>query len=196
MSVRSPIAGRVTARSAQVGLLTQPGVAPAPITVADMRTLWMVAGVPESELGLYKLGQSVNVHVQAYAGKAFNGKVSYIGDAVDPNSRRIVVRADIHDPEHLLRPQMLADFSFVLSAPAHGLSVPATAVVRESDGSTVVWKVVGSDKQGTRLVRQKVETGESEGTDVRILSGLPAGVAIARKNALFLSNLYATDVDD
>lgn len=193
MPVRSPIAGRVTSRLAQVGLLVQPGNAPAPVTVSDMRTLWMMANVPESELALYKIGQPVSVRVQAYPDKTYAGRVSYVGDSVDANSRRLVVRADISDPAHELRPQMLADFSITVAAPVTGVAVPATAVVRESDGSNVVWVAGDADARSARLVRRKVELGRTEGGQVQITDGLRAGERIARTNALFLSNLYATD---
>ncbi|WP_230681621.1 efflux RND transporter periplasmic adaptor subunit [Paracidovorax cattleyae] len=80
MPVRSPIDGRVVARSAQPGLLTQPGASPAPVTVSDVRTLWMVASVPESDFSRYQVGQPVSVHVQAWPGRAFTGRISYVGE--------------------------------------------------------------------------------------------------------------------
>lgn len=193
MPVKSPIAGRVTARSAQVGLLVQPGTAPAPITVADMRTLWMVASVPESEFSLYRIGQPVAVRVQAWPDKVFSGRVSYLGDAVDATSRRLVVRADVADPQRQLRPQMLADFSITLSAPETALSVPATAVVRETNGSNAVWVASANDAHGLRFVRRTVTVGRTDAGQAQVVQGLQAGDRIVRKNALFLSNLYETD---
>ncbi|XAH21886.1 efflux RND transporter periplasmic adaptor subunit [Xylophilus sp. GW821-FHT01B05] len=195
MPVKSPIAGRVTARTAQVGLLVQPGTAPAPVTVADMRTLWMVASVPESEFALYHIGQPVDVRVQAWPGKVFSGRVSYVGDSVDANSRRLVVRADVNDPARALRPQMLADFSIAIAAPETSVAVPATAVVRETNGSNAVWVATSDDAEGPRFVRRTVVTGLTTDGQVQIASGLKAGERIARRNALFLSNLYETNAD-
>lgn len=193
MPVKSPIAGRVTARVAQVGLLVQPGTAPAPVTVADMRTLWMEANVPESEFSLYRIGQQVSVRVQAWPDKTFTGRVSYVGDSVDASTRRLIVRAEVNDPAHQLRPQMLADFSIALSAPQTGVAVPAAAVVRESNGMNAVWVADAEDTQGQRFVRREVVIGRSEGGRVQITQGLKAGERLARRNALFLSNLYETD---
>ena len=193
MPVKSPIAGRVTARAAQVGLLVQPGTAPAPVTVADMRTLWMVASVPESEFSLYRIGQPVEVRVQAWPGKIFSGRVSYLGDSVDANSRRLVVRADVDDPAHELRPQMLADFHIAIAAPETALAVPAAALVRETDGTNAVWLADAEDAQGQRFVRRKVATGRTQDGLVQVTQGLQAGERVARRNALFLSNLYETD---
>ncbi|MGJ7579256.1 efflux RND transporter periplasmic adaptor subunit [Variovorax sp. RHLX14] len=194
MPVRSPISGRVTARAAQAGLLVQPGASTAPMTVSDVRTLWMVATVPESEMTLYRIGQPVQVRVQAYPGKTYDARVSYVGDAVDANSRRLVVRADVKDPAHELRPQMTADFSIELSAPEQGLSVPARAVVRENDGSYAVWAAVeGAKGDGQRFERRAVTLGHHTADAVQVTGGLRDGERIARRNALFLSNLYAID---
>jgi len=59
--VPSPISGRIVARSAAPGFLTQPGNAPAPYSVADLSTMWMIANVIETDAPAYKLGQEVEV---------------------------------------------------------------------------------------------------------------------------------------
>jgi len=185
MPVRSPMTGRVVARSAAEGLLVQPGAGNAPITVADVSKLWMVASVPESELALYHLGQKVSVTVAAYADKRFVGTLSYIGDMVDPTSHRITLRADVSDAEHLLRPQMLASFAIQLQAAQQDVAVPENALARESDGSFSAW--VTQDSQS--FTRRKVVTGMTQNGWVQVVSGLKAGERIAKDRALFLSNL-------
>ncbi|QHI99512.1 efflux RND transporter periplasmic adaptor subunit [Xylophilus rhododendri] len=195
MPVRSPIAGRVTARAAQVGLLTQPGASPAPVTVSDLRTLWMVASIPESDFALYRIGQPVKVRVQAWPDRTFEGRISYLGDTVDANTHRISVRADVADPKRELRPQMLADFSISLSAPAQAPSVPAAAVVRETSGVNTVWVSAGTDAQGKLLKRRQVTVGRTDQGQVQIASGLQPGEQVARRNALFLSNLYEANAE-
>lgn len=191
-SVKSPMAGRVTARAAQPGQLVQPGTDPAPMVVSDMRSLWMVSYVPESEFSQFRLGQPVQVSVSAWPGKAFTGTISYVGDSLDADSRRFVVRADVADPDHVLRPQMTADFAITVAAPESGLAVPAEAVVREGDGSDVVWLAMGKDAKGPLFTRTKVTRGKTENGWVQITQGLNATQPIARHNALFLSSLYDT----
>ncbi|AVT01650.1 efflux RND transporter periplasmic adaptor subunit [Paracidovorax avenae] len=193
MPVKSPIDGRVVARSAQPGLLTQPGASPAPVTVSDVRTLWMVASVPESDFSRYQVGQPVSVHVQAWPGRAFTGRIRYVGDTVDASTHRFVVRADVADPDRALRPQMLADFRITLAAPREAAAVPATAVVRETSGDNVVWVAQDAkDPLGVRLQRRAVIVGRSHGDQVQVTAGLQPGDRIARRNALLLSNLYDT----
>lgn len=68
LPIRSTIRGRVTARSAAPGTLVQPGGTPAPYTVSDLSSKWMLANVTESDLPLLKLGQQVDVRLTAYPG--------------------------------------------------------------------------------------------------------------------------------
>ncbi|MBV8466328.1 MAG: efflux RND transporter periplasmic adaptor subunit, partial [Burkholderiales bacterium] len=101
LAITSPINGRVTARNAADGLLVQPGNAPAPFSVADISSLWMVANVSESDLPQLALGQKVSVKVAAYPGKTFAGVLSNVGAAIDPSTHRVAVHADLADPGHL-----------------------------------------------------------------------------------------------
>ena len=192
-AVKSPLSGRVTSRAAQPGQLVQPGADPAPVVVSDMGSLWMVASVPESEFSFYRVGQNVDVHVSAWPGRTFSGKVSYVGDSVDADSRRFVVRAQVPDPQHLLRPQMTADFSVTVDKADDSLAVPTQAVVREGDGTDVVWVAHGKDTKGPLFVRRQIQRGNTSDGWVQILSGLTSDESVARKNALFLSSLHETD---
>ncbi|HTV33460.1 MAG TPA: efflux RND transporter periplasmic adaptor subunit, partial [Methylocella sp.] len=108
--VESPINGRVTARNAQPGLFVQPGNLPAPFTVADISTKWLIANVIESDIPYFHLGQPVRAEVTAYPGRAFDGKVSTIGTSVDPNTHRTFVRDEIKDPDNLLLCGMYGSF--------------------------------------------------------------------------------------
>ena len=186
MQVRSPFAGRVTARTGAVGQLVQPGSGTAPLTMANLQTLWMVASVPESELASYSLGQLVSVKVPAYPDMTFTGKISYISDTADAATHRITVRAEVPNNKRLLKPQMLANFNIMLGLPVSSVAVPANALAREGDGSISAWVT----QDGSRFKRRKVQTGMVQNGMVQVLTGLAPGEKIARDKALFLSNLY------
>jgi membrane fusion protein, heavy metal efflux system len=182
--VPSPIAGRVVARNAAPGFLTQPGSAPAPFQVADISTMWMIANVIETDAPAYKLGQPVEVSVPAYPDKVFKGHVTNIGSIIDPNSHRQLVRSEIEDPEHLLRSGMYASFVIRVSDAARSLAVPSDGVVREGDGTMSVW--VTSDSR--RFVKRTVTTGIRQDNWVQIIDGLREGETVVTDGALFLSN--------
>jgi cobalt-zinc-cadmium efflux system membrane fusion protein len=182
--VASAISGRIVARSAAPGLLTQPGSTPAPYSVADLSTMWMVANVIETDAPAYKLGQEVEVRVPAYPDRLFKGHVTTLGSTIDPNSHRQLVRSEINDPEHLLRAGMYASFVIRVGDPVRSLAVPANGVVREGDGTMTVW--ITSD--GRRFTRRIVKVGlQHEGWD-QILDGLQGDETVVTDGAVFLSN--------
>src|ERR1700685_1837959 len=85
--VPSPIDGRITARNAAPGLFVQPGNLPAPYSVADISTMWMLANVAETDVPAFHVGQEVKVSVSAYPGKVFAGHISTMDVMVDLNTR-------------------------------------------------------------------------------------------------------------
>jgi membrane fusion protein, heavy metal efflux system len=182
--VPSPIAGRVVARNAAPGFLTQPGNAPAPFQVADLSTMWMLANVIESDAPAYKVGQEVEVKVPAYPVTVFKGHVTTVGSMIDPTSHRQLVRSEIDDPQHLLRSGMYASFVIRVGEPVRSLAVPASGVVREGDGTMTVW--VTTDRR--RFIKRTVGIGLQQDGWSQILEGLQAGEIVATDGAVFLSN--------
>ncbi|HUB58921.1 MAG TPA: efflux RND transporter periplasmic adaptor subunit [Candidatus Micrarchaeia archaeon] len=190
--VRSPISGKVTSKNAQPGFLVQPGNNPAPYSVADVSIKWMLAGVIESDIPLFRLGQQVQVQVMAYPDRVFKGKVSKIYSTVDPNTHRVTIRSEIADPKDELRPGMLANFVIRVHDPIEATAIPANGVVRESDGSMTAW--VTSDRR--HFVQRVVSTGLRRDGQVQILNGLHPGELVVTDGAVFLSNMLEAPPSD
>jgi cobalt-zinc-cadmium efflux system membrane fusion protein len=182
--VPCPISGRIVARNAAPGFLTQPGNAPAPYTVADLSTMWMIANVIETDAPAYRLGQEVEVKVPAYPDKIFHGHVTTVGSMIDPNSHRQLVRSEIADPQHLLRSGMFASFVIRIGDPTRSLAVPAEGVVREGDGTMTVW--VTTDRR--RFIKRSVKVGLQLDGWTQILEGLQPGETVVTDGVVFLSN--------
>ncbi|MGP0089645.1 MAG: efflux RND transporter periplasmic adaptor subunit [Xanthobacteraceae bacterium] len=186
--VPSPISGRITARNAAPGLLVQPGNLPAPFTVADISTMWMLANVAESDSPAFHLGQEVKVAVMAYPGRTFEGRISTIASTVDPNTHRVLVRSEIDDPKHELRSGMFANFVIRTGDPVTSIGIPLDGLVREGDGTMVVW--VTTDRH--RFVKRTVKIGLQRAGNIQILEGLQPGELVANEGALYLSNALIT----
>jgi membrane fusion protein, heavy metal efflux system len=184
LSVNSPIGGRVTARNAAPGLFVQPGNTPAPYTVTDLSTVWLLANVAEGDIPLLRLGQNVQVSVKAFPNRVFHAQISNIGAAVDPNTHRVLVRSDLGDPGHELRPGMFATFLIRTGKTMHSPAVPDSGVVREGDGTMTVW-VPMNEK---RIVKRAVKVGLQQDGMWQILEGLEPGEPVVNEGALFLSN--------
>jgi cobalt-zinc-cadmium efflux system membrane fusion protein len=182
--VPSPISGKIVARNAAPGFLTQPGNAPAPFSVADLSTMWMLANVIETDAPAYKLGQEVAVRVPAYPDNVFKGHVTAVGSMIDPNSHRQLVRSEIDDPQHLLRSGMYASFVIRVGDPVRSLAVPAEGVVREGDGTMAVWVTTDS----RRFMKRTVKVGLQQDGWRQILDGLRPGETVVTEGAVFLSN--------
>jgi cobalt-zinc-cadmium efflux system membrane fusion protein len=190
--VPSPVKGRITARNAQPGLLVQPGNPPAPYSVADLSTKWMVANVIESDSPLFHVGQTLKATVMAYPGRLFDGKISRLGASVDPNTHRVMVRCDIADPNDELRPGMLANFTIQVQDPVESVAIPMNGVVRNGDGTMAAW--VTTDRH--RFLQRIVKIGLQRDGQYQILEGLQPGELAVTDGAVFISNiLYAPPSD-
>ena len=186
--VPSPINGRITARNAAPGLFVQPGNAPAPFTVADTQLMWMLAQVPEADSPAFRVGQPLQVTLNAFPSQVFEGTIKTIGPSVDPNTRRVFVRSEIKDPQHSLRSGMFANFVIRVGPPMRSPGIPSDGVVREGDGTMTIW--VTADRR--RFTRRTVKIGSLSGGYRQILEGAQVGELVATEGALFLSNALAT----
>jgi len=186
--VPSPISGRITARNAAPGLFVQPGSAPAPYTVADISTMWMVANVAENESPAFRPGQGVKVKVSAFPNRVFEGRITIVGATVDAATRRVAVRSEIDDPRHELRSGMFANFVISTGDPVRSVAVPLEGVVREGDGTMTVW--VTADRR--RFTPRTVKIGDQRDGYRQVLEGLQVGELVATQGAIFLSNALTT----
>jgi cobalt-zinc-cadmium efflux system membrane fusion protein len=190
--VPSPITGRITARTAAPGLFVQPANPPPPYIVTDTDTMWMLANVAENDSPAFRVGQEVKVRLGAFPGRVFDGKITIIAASVDPNTRRVLVRSEIKDPQHELRSGMFANFVIEVAPPVRSPAVPADGVVREGDGTMTVW--VTADRR--RFTKRTVKIGEPRDGYWQILEGVQVGELVATEGALFLSNTLATAASD
>jgi len=190
--VPSPVNGRITARNAQPGLLVQPGSVPAPYSVADLSTKWMVANVTESDSPLFHAGQPLQAAVMAYPGRVFEGKISRLGTSVDPNTHRVLVRCDIADPQDELRPGMLATFAIEVHDPVESVAIPMNGVVRNGDGTMAAW--VTTDRH--RFLQRIVKLGLQKDGQYQVLAGLEPGELAVTDGAIFIDNILNAPPSD
>ena len=164
--------------------------APPPYVVADINTMWMLANVVENDSPAFRVGQQVKVKLGAFPDRVFDGKITTIGASVDPNTRRVLVRSEINDPQHELRSGMFGNFVISIGAPVRSPAVPLAGVVREGDGTQTVW--VTADRR--RFTRRTVKIGEPRDGYRQILDGLQVGELVATDGAIFLSNMVTIAV--
>ncbi|HET9113582.1 MAG TPA: efflux RND transporter periplasmic adaptor subunit [Burkholderiales bacterium] len=189
MQVLSPLAGVVTARNAALGTLVQPGSTPVPYAVSNLSTKWLLGNVSEGNMPMMRLGQKADIRLMAYPDRLYQGRITYISAAVDPNTHRGTIRIDVPDPENRLQPQMLATFTVHTGISMRSPAVPYDGVVREGDGTMTVW--VTRDRR--HFSPRTVKIGLRQQGENQILSGLNPGELVATEGALFISNAYSLE---
>ncbi len=190
-TVVAPIAGTVTQRQIGLGQYINSaanGAANPVYTIGDLSTVWLIGNVREADASLVRIGTPVEVRVPAYPDRVFTAKISWIAPAIDTNTRRLPVRAEIADADGALKPAMFAVFNIITGDPVTAPAVPRSAVVYEGDAARV-W-VAGDD--GT-IASRAVTTGQTSDGKVEILSGLAAGEKIVTSGTLFIDRAASAD---
>jgi cobalt-zinc-cadmium efflux system membrane fusion protein len=170
----------VVERKLAQGQVVQP--ADALFVVADLSRLWAVAQVPEQQVSQVKVGQSVSIEVPALGNEKLVGKLIYVGQTINPETRTVLVRTELDNRDGRLKPAMLA--SMLIEARAiERQVVPASAVVRENDEDHVF--VAQGD--GAFLLT-KVKLAPEQGGQRVVLSGLKGDEKLVVDGAFHLNN--------
>lgn len=178
--VISSIKGVVVERKVAAGQVVQP--ADSMFVIADLSRVWAVAQVPEQEVSEVQVGQSVNIQVPALNNEKLLGKLIFVGQTINPETRTVLVRTEIDNRDGRLKPAMLASM-LIEASPTERLIIPPSAVVRESDVDHVF---ISLGEGQFRLVRVKLGP-ESNGHRV-VLEGLKPGDPIVIEGGFHLNN--------
>lgn len=180
--VLAPIGGMVVDRQATPGQVVQAGSTQL-FTVSDLRTVWVLVNVYERDLAYVHVGDPVVVHSDAYR-RDFQGRISYVGAALDPATRTLSARIVARNPGELLKNQMYVTAVVRAGFERNALAVPDAAVLRDAVNQPFVY--VAAPGQADTFARRLVELGESEGGKTQILHGLRAGERVIADGSLFV----------
>lgn len=179
-SVVSTVHGVVVERKVNKGQVVQP--ADVMFTVADLARVWVVAQVPEALAGRVQVGQDVDIEIPSNGVQPVQAKLAWVADIVNPETRTVMVRAEIDNPKRLLKPAMLATMR-ITPLPVDRLVVPSAAVVRESDADHVFVRL-----RDNTFRLQPVKLGAESGQVRVVESGLKGGETVVIDGAFHLNN--------
>jgi cobalt-zinc-cadmium efflux system membrane fusion protein len=180
--LRAPIDGTVVERAILPGQEVRSDGGTPLITIADLKTLWVLADIYERDLERAEEGSMAEVRVAAYS-DVFKGVVKHVGEVVDPNTHTVKVRILVDNTDGRLKPEMFAKVTLSQKKPKTVIAVPSSAVL--SDGETN--SVIVADAHGNYQVRN-IDVGAERDGKVRVLSGLNTGEKIVVQGALFVKN--------
>ena len=187
--VSAPIGGTVLQRKVGLGQYIAVGATDPLYNVGDLSTVWLIANVRESDAPKMKVGDPVEVSVLAYPGRVFNAKLSYVAPALDPNTRRLPVRAEIANPNHELLPEMFANFRIIAGEGRLTPAVPQEAVIYEGSNARV-WVANPADKS---VVTRQIEVGATTNGLVEVRKGLTTGESVVSSGTLFIDRAAKHD---
>ena len=179
-SVMSTIQGVVVERKVATGQVVQPS--DVMFVVANLNRVWAVAQVPEQQVSQVKAGQAVHIEVPALAHEKILGKLIYVGQTVNPETRTVLVRTELDNKSGRLKPSMLATM-LIESAPMPRVVVPSSAVVRQDDADHVF--VEQSDGK-FRLT--PVKLAAEQNNQRVVLEGIKTGMRVVSEGAFHLNN--------
>lgn len=178
--ITAPFSGWVSLRNISPGAVVNSGTAIA--TISDISTIKLDFPVPETALSAIRPGLTIDARSAAWPDQPFRGQIAQVDPVVDPNTRAVMVRARLANPDGRLKPGMLLNVS-IESAPRLGLSVPELAVVGE--GSSRFVYTIGPD--GTAR-RTEVRTGLRSAGRVEIMEGLKPGQRVVTEGVVKLTD--------
>jgi membrane fusion protein, heavy metal efflux system len=178
---RAPIGGVVLERLVTPGTAVTPGT---PLfVVSDLASVWVLAEIDERRIAQVAVGQPAIVRVSAYPDDTFAGRVTFVGDTVNPRTRRVLVRCEVPNPEGLLKPEMFATVTLGSGEPRTVVTVPAVAV-HDLDGHTVVFV---EEAPGRLRPRRVVVASERDGR-VDVIDGLSRGMRVATTGSFLVKS--------
>jgi membrane fusion protein, heavy metal efflux system len=179
--IYSPIGGTVVQRKVGPGQFINSGASDPAYVIGDLSTVWLIAYVRESEAADVAVGQEIEFSLLALPGRRFNARLDYVAAAIDPTTRRLLVRATIENKDGMLKPEMFANVTIYTGGDHPSVGAPKQALIYEGE-HVRLW--VAHDDSSIEL--REVETGLANGDLVEVRGNLAAGEKVITRGSLFI----------
>jgi membrane fusion protein, heavy metal efflux system len=181
LSVKAPVSRSVIALEVAPGAFVNDPTA-AMMTIASLDKVWVTANVPEKDVSFIFTGQTAKVIFASYPEKVFGGKVLFISDVIEPDTRRNKVRIAFDNPDKALKPNMFANATFV-APPVMRITVPNSALLMTNDKTSVFVEVAS-----WAFERRNVEIANQDSAAAAVRSGLQPGERVVVKGGVRLND--------
>jgi cobalt-zinc-cadmium efflux system membrane fusion protein len=180
-TILAPIAGTVVQRKIGPGQYVNSGASDPVFVIGDLSTVWLTAFVREADASNVSVGQEIAFNVLALPSRPLKARINYVSAAIDPATRRLLVRATIDNKDGLLKPEMFANVTIYSASDHPAIGVPKQALIYEGN-QVRVW-VAHEDKS---IELRRIKTGLTNGDLVEVEGNLKPGEQIVTKGSLFI----------
>src|SRR6266568_3437186 len=180
-TIFAPIAGTVVQRKIGPGQYVNSGASDPVFVIGDLSTVWLTAFVRETEASTVVAGLELTFNLLALPGRTLTGRINYVAAAIDPATRRLMVRATVDNASGQLKPEMFATVTLYAPDDQPSVGVPKQALIYEGD-QVRVW-VAHEDKS---IELRQIKTGLTNGDLVEVHGNLKPGEQIVTKGSLFI----------
>jgi membrane fusion protein (multidrug efflux system) len=201
-TILAPFSGRLGIRHVELGQYISPGLAM--VTLQALDPIWVDFPMPEQNVGKLKVGQVIDLTVDAFPGHVFAGSITSLDARVAQDTRTLLVRGTLPNPDRILLPGMFANVAVLAGAPKKLITIPRTAVTYSLYGDSVY---VLKPKQGEPapakpedavyvVERRFIKSGQVRDERVAITSGLTEGEQVVTSGQVKLTNGALVRVDN
>ena len=183
-AITAPFDGIITKAVTAPGEIVEPSTEL--FTVADISRVWVQAEVYEKDLGRIQVGQSAIIHVDTYPNETFAGKVTYISDALDPQTRTAKVRCEVANDRIRLKLDMFATVQLPTTFSRQSVAVPIGAI-QQLETKSVVFVQRGP----AQFEAREIKPGKNVNGQVEVLEGLREGEPVVTVGAFHLKSIIA-----
>lgn len=183
MTVKAPISGFIVEKLLNNNMAIRPDNTSNLFTISDLKDVWVLANVYESNIPYVHTGDSVEVTTISYPDQTFHGKVDKIMNVLDPTNKVMKVRIVLSNPNYLLKPEMYANVTVLSKADNSSkmISIPSKALIFDNSQNYVLVYKSNAD-----IAIRPVIVGSTAGDRTYIQGGLEEGDRIIASNALLI----------
>ena len=185
VDIVAPVSGVITDQQVTnaAGVQGLPG--PNPFTISDLSYVWIMCDVYENDLDAVKLGDTADIHLNAYPNRVLKGRIDNIFPILDPNIRTAKVRLEVPNPERLMKVGMFVTATFYGRKPEIHASIPADAVLHLHDDDWVYVPLGGGSFRRQKVVGGKMLPEKMQ----EIISGVEPGAKVVQSALIFQSSV-------
>jgi membrane fusion protein, heavy metal efflux system len=180
-TLKSPIDGFIVDRQINNSMMIRSDNATALFTISDLKNIWVMANVYESNISFVKMGDSVNITTLSYPGKIFRGRIDKIMNVLDPSNKVMKLRIVLSNPGYLLKPEMFASVVVNTMDNKKMISIPSGALIFDHSQYYVLIYKSPSD-----ITIRPVQVLNTVGERTYISKGLTEGERLIGTEALLI----------